>query len=247
MKYIHIIIIIGLGLSSYSYAQEKKWTLEACMQYAIENSPRKNKQKANNDIHNQNYLEAIGQLLPSINANTNAYFNFGRGVDAETNTYTDVNSFSNEYRLTTSLVLFDGLSRITKVRMQKVNKLKGKQQLQETEDMIAYETMEAFFNVLYSMDLVKLSEQQLVESSTNLKQVKRMEELGLKGSPDIAEMAAKEASDNYSLTKQNNILLINIIKLKEKMNFPIDEDLKINDTDNSILITKSQDTAFDIF
>ena len=246
MKNLLIIILVFTSISLYG--QEKKWTLEECMSYAVKNSPRKNKQDAQNSIYHQNYLEAIGRLLPSLGANTNVSFNFGRGLDSETNNYTDVNTFSNNYSINSSLVLFDGLSNIARLKLQKVNKLLGKQQLQQTKDLIAYETMEAYFNVLYNIEMVKYAEEQLEESTANLKQVKRMEELGLKGASDVAELAAKEATDNYNLTRQKNLLTIGIIQLKEKMNYPIDEELEIaytNLSDN--MIVKRDESAFEIF
>ena len=245
MKYIIFTIALFIGL--ITNAQEKKWTLDECMRYAIENSPKKNKQDAQNSIYHQNFLEAVGKLIPSLSANTNVSFNFGRGLDSETNTYTDINSFSNNYSLYSSLVLFDGFSNINKMKMQKVNKLMGKQQLQQTKDAIAYETMEAFINVAYSMDMVKLAEQQLEESTANVKQVKRMEELGMKGAADVAELVAKEATDNYNLTRQKNLLVIGIIVLKEKMNFPIEDDIEISNTVSDELITKTEETALSIF
>ncbi|MFV0311836.1 MAG: TolC family protein [Dysgonomonas sp.] len=245
MKYIIFIIAFIIGFTAN--AQEKKWTLEECMRYAIENSPKKNKQNAQNSIYHQNFLEAVGKLIPSLSANTNASFNFGRGLDSETNTYTDINSFSNNYSLYSSLVLFDGFSNINKMKMQKVNKLMGKQQLQQTKDVIAYETMEAFINVAYYMDMVKLAEQQLEESTANVKQIKRMEELGMKGAADVAELVAKEAADNYNLTRQKNLLVIGIIVLKEKMNFPIEDDIEISNIVSDELITKTQETAVSIF
>lgn len=245
MKYIIFIIAFIIGFTAN--AQGKKWTLEECMRYAIENSPKKNKQDAQNSIYHQNFLEAVGKLIPSLSANTNASFNFGRGLDSETNTYTDINSFSNNYSLYSSLVLFDGFSNINKMKMQKVNKLMGKQQLQQTKDVIAYETMEAFINVAYYMDMVKLAEQQLEESTANVKQIKRMEELGMKGAADVAELVAKEAADNYNLTRQKNLLVIGIIVLKEKMNFPIEDDIEISNIVSDELITKTQETAVSIF
>lgn len=245
MKYIIFTIALFIGL--IANAQEKKWTLDECMRYAIENSPKKNKQDAQNSIYHQNFLEAVGKLIPSLSANTNASFNFGRGLDSETNTYTDINSFSNNYSLYSSLVLFDGFSNINKMKMQKVNKLMGKQQLQQTKDAITYETMEAFINVAYYMDMVELAEQQLEESTANVKQIKRMEELGMKGAADVAELVAKEATDNYNLTRQKNLLVIGIIVLKEKMNFPIEDDIEISNTVSDELITKTEETALSIF
>lgn len=245
MKYLIAILFILISLTAYT--QERKWTLTECMEYGLEHSPKRSKQEAQNSIYNQNYLEAIGKLLPSVNANTSASFNFGRGLDSETNSYTNVNSFSNNYNLYSSLTLFDGLGNINRLKMQKVSKLMGKHQLEYTEDMIAFGVMEAFYNVLYNIERVKLAEQELVESTANLKQVQRMMELGVKGFPEVAEMAAQEAANMYKLTQQKNILTIGVILLKEKMNFPIDEAFEIEDSAPITLIVKSEESAYTIF
>jgi len=233
------ILLLLFVVSTALQAQEKQWSLDDCIQYAVENSPKVNKQKAQNTIHQQDYMNAIGKLLPSLNAGTNAYFNFGRGVDSETNTYTNINSFSNAYSVYSNLTIFDGFSNIYRIKMQKANKLAGKQQLEEEREMVAYDTMEAFFNVLYYKRMVQLAQEQAEESTNNMKQAKRMEELGMKAKPDVAEMAAKEAADIYNLTRQKNLLTIGIILLKEKMNFPIDEELDITDEQSGELIVKS--------
>lgn len=245
MKYLAAILFILISLTAYT--QEKKWTLIECMEYGVKHSPRRSRQEAQNSIYHQNYLEAIGRLLPSLNANTSASFNFGRGLDSETNTYTNVNSFSNNYGLYSSLTLFDGLGNINRVKMQKVSKLMGKHQLEYTEDLIAFEVMEAFYNVLYNIERVKLAEQELAESTANLKQVQRMMELGVKGFPEVAEMTAQEAANMYSLTRQKNILTIGVILLKEKMNYPIDDDFEIADSDPMTIIAKSEESAYTIF
>lgn len=238
------IFILGGSLLK---AQEKQWSLADCIQYAVENSPRINKQKAQNDIYHQDYRNAIGRLLPTLSAQTNASFNFGRGVDQETNTYTNINSFGNSYSAGTNLTIFDGLSNIYRIKMQKANKRAGMHQLEQEREMVAYETMESFLNVLYYKRMVELAQEQAEESANNMKQAKRMEELGMKGKPDVAEMAAKEAADIYNLTRQKNLLTIGIILLKEKMNYPIDEDLDITDEQSEELIVKLNETVPSIY
>ncbi|MCD7971084.1 MAG: TolC family protein [Candidatus Azobacteroides sp.] len=232
---------------SLLHAQEKTWTLEECIRYAVENSPLRNKQEAQNEIYKQNYREAIGQLLPSVQVSTSINVNFGRGLDAETNTYTDINSFRNDYSAYSYVTLFDGLAGITRLKMNKMSQLMGKHQLQQVKDEIAFSTMEAFFNTLYYQELVILAGEQLKESQDNLKQVVRMEELGMKGLPDVAELRAKEAADQYILTQQENMLQISIIQLKEKMFFPIDEELKVSAFMNEEPIVKSQETSRNIY
>ena len=237
-----IIINIDVAIS-----QTYGWTLDRCMRYAVEKNPQVAIQNAQNNIYKQDYVEAIAALLPSVNASADVYFNFGRGLDAETNLYTTINSFSNNYGISSSMTLFNGLSSIYRVKLAKINRIMGRHDLQAQRDEIAYATMEAFFNVQYAKELVSLFQQQLKQSDDNVRQTERMYELGVKGYPDVVEMHAQQASDAYKLTQQKNVLAINIILLKEKMNFPIDEELDIVDYVSEDMIVKTPLTAVGIY
>ena len=241
-----LVIPLLLALFTQGYGQTQAWSLEECMRYAVENSPRTAIQKAQNDIHKQNYQQAIASLLPSITGQVGASYNFGRAL-GDDNTYKAVNTFDNTYQLYASFTLFDGMSSVNRVKLEKVNRLSGRHKLQAEEDMVAYETMEAFFNALYYKQTVALAQERLEESSANLHQTERMAELGLKGAPDVAEMRAQEAADRYKLTQQKNMLAIGLILLKERMNFPVDGELDIAEYDGDELLQSDDSDAFAIY
>ncbi|MDR3250908.1 MAG: TolC family protein [Tannerella sp.] len=243
----NLLTTLILLLSQTIVAQEKVWTLEDCMQYAVKYNPQCVRQEAQNKIYRADQVEAVGGFLPSLSASTNIYSRFGRGIDPETNTYISTSTFGNGYEIYSSMTLFDGLAQIYQAKKAKINRLMGKEQLQETKDKIALETMELFFNVLYYKGTVGLAQQQLDESIENLKRIERMKELGLKSAPDVTEIRAKEAEDRYLLTRQINMLNLEIIKLKEKMYLPIDEDLTVADVENQALDGASGENAAEIF
>jgi len=228
-------------------AQEKEWTVDECMRYAVEHSTKRAKQEAQNEIYKQNQIEAIGGLLPTLNANTDGTMYYGRVLDKDTYQYVNNNSLYNQYGISSSVLLFDGFAQFSRVKVEKINRLKGLQQLQDTKDMLAYETMEIFFNVQYYQGTLKLAMQQLDESIANLRQVRRMEELGMKSSPDVAELQAKEAEDRYLQTKQKNLLVQELIKLKEKMNFPTVADLKTSVYEMVLPVDSLHENAFEIY
>lgn len=228
-------------------AQEKAWSVDECMSYAIEHSTKRVKQEAQNEIYKQNRLEAVGGLLPSLNASSDGSMSFGRVLDKDTYQYVNKGTLYNEYALNSTLLLFDGFAQLSKTKMEKLNKLKGIQQLQDIKDMVAYETMEIFFNVQYYQGTVELAIQQLDQSTANLKQMKRMEELGMKSASDVAELEAKEAEDNYQLTKQKNLLVQEIIRLKDKINFPVNEEIKTANYDIVLPTDTLRENALDIY
>jgi outer membrane protein len=222
-----IIFIAILMLSHGVVAQTRVWTLDDCIRYAIEHNPQRKQQEAQNRIYGISRQESVAAFLPSLSANSSVSSNFGRGVDPETNTYISTNTFGNSYSIYSQLTLFDGLSTIYSARLARINQLRGCQQLQDVKDRIALETMELFYNTLYYKGTVALAEQQLQESVDNMKRFQRMEQLGMKAAPDVAESRAKEAEDRFLLTQQRNLLRIETLKLKEKMNLPAEEELEV--------------------
>ncbi|MDR3340991.1 MAG: TolC family protein, partial [Candidatus Symbiothrix sp.] len=240
-------LIFLLLFAQIAWAQEKSLTLEDCIQYTLLHNLQSVKQEAQNEIYKIDQREAIGGFLPSLSAGTSAYMNFGRGVDPETNNYISKNTFSNAYEIYSSMVLFDGLSQVYRAKLSKINRLKGKDELQDIKDKMAFEVMEIFFNVLYYKGTVDLAQQQLEESSVNLKKFQRMEELGLKSIPDLNEIQAKEAEDRFVLTKQNNLYNLEIIKLKAKMNMPTEEDLQIAGYTDLLPVDKAQESALAVY
>jgi outer membrane protein TolC len=227
---------------------ERGWSLDDCIRYAVEHSPKGVRQEAQNRVYGQDRLEAIGGFLPSISAESSVSMNFGRGIDPETNTYVSTNTLGNSYQIYSSLTLFDGLAQIYRLRLADINRLRGKDELRDMQDKLAFEVMEIFFNVLYYNGTVELAQQQLDETTSNLKRFQRMEELGLKSLPDLNEIQAKEAEDRFALTKQTNLYHLEIIRLKAKMNLPPDKDLTLLGYDPaSLLRPETEEDALAIY
>ena len=85
--------------AAQSYEQPEVWTLHDCMQYAVAHSPEMRLQQATNDDRRIDRREAAFGFLPTISAGSSGSFNFGRGIDPETNVYTNTTTFSNSYSL----------------------------------------------------------------------------------------------------------------------------------------------------
>jgi outer membrane protein len=222
-------ISLTLALATFAaQAQElpEGWTLDRCVLYAVEHSPETNIQTQRNTIVRQDYREAIARLLPSLNTRADAELSAGRSL-VDYNYVDTPRAFSTTYQALSDLTIFAGMRNVNNIRMQRVNRATGRHEMEAVRDKVAYETMSAFFNVLYYKQMTLLAESQLDESRLNLRQTDRMTELGIKGFPDLAEMRAKEAADSYNLTRQRNMLAIGIILLKERMNLPVDTEFDI--------------------
>lgn len=208
-------------------AADRALTLDECMRYAVEHSPAVRRQDYTNRNYRQDYIESVAALVPSVGGSVGASTSFGRSVDPETNTYTDVSNFDNSYSLSAQMPLFAGLTGINTVRAARVMRLQGVEELQLARDEIALKTMQAYFDVVYYTGSVRLAREQLKTSTAELGKSRKLFELGLKSAADVAEVESQQASDDYLLTQQENNLALAEIALAEAMNYPADRPLHI--------------------
>ena len=218
----------GGGFRPGTAAEAAPMSLEECMRYAVEHSPAVRRQDYTNRNYRQDYIESVAALVPSVSGSVGASTSFGRSVDPETNTYTDVSNFDNSYSVSGQIPVFAGLTGINTVRAARVMRLQGVEELQLARDEIALKTMQAYFDVVYYTESVRLAREQLETSTAELEKSRKLFELGLKSAADVAEVESQQASDDYLLTQQENNLALAEIALSEAMNYPADRPLRID-------------------
>ena len=231
MRFQHYLICTAAvaALAANPLTGQSNMTLEECIDYARRHSSAVVLSAAELEQSKADYLQAVGNFLPRVSAGTGASWNFGRGLDAETNTYTDINSFNNSYSIHATMTLFDGLQSVYRLRMAHARREASRLSVREQQELAALGTTEAYYDLVYARQMQELAMQKYEESSRLHRQTARMEELGMKSRPDVLEMQSRMAGDRLALTQADNQCIIALIRLKEKMNFPIDDELVVDD------------------
>ena len=233
-----IILIITIFMPMLSMAQDTiSMGLKDCMRYAVEHSTKVKIQNADNRDAQINRRDAILQMFtPEISCNTYAYYNLGRSIDPESNTYSTITSFNNGYSVSGGIDLFNGFQAVNNMKITKTAQLMGKTKSQQLEDQICLATMEAFCNVIYLKKLEEALAAQVATADKALQLAERQEKLGQKSHADVVQMQADLAERQYQLTNCHNRLNDAVITLKDVMFWPIEQPLKVvdNPTDSGI-------------
>ncbi|MDO4948714.1 MAG: TolC family protein [Bacteroidales bacterium] len=208
------------------YAQ-KPWTVDRCMQYAVAHNHEVRLQDIALDDYKAEKVRVIGSFLPAAEGSIGGQYNFGRAIDPETNTYTNVSTFYNSYGLNAGIPVFDGFQRYNNLRAAKANVLMGKSQLMAQKDATAQKVLETYVMALYYKGCIDLATQKRAESEMLLRQTKVMAEVGQKGEADVAQMQATYATDDFEVTHQHSLYENAMLSLKQLMNYPIDGALEI--------------------
>lgn len=88
-----LLVTLSLVLATMTAEAAEPWSVERCMEYAAEHSHTVRLQQYDLDASRTERTRAIGAFLPDVYGSVGAQMNFGRAIDPETNTYTDVNTF----------------------------------------------------------------------------------------------------------------------------------------------------------
>ena len=231
MKNLFIMCVVTALASAASVCAsgQTTMTLKECMAYAISNSTKIRIQEAAiGDAQIDRRDAALALFTPQINAQTVAYYNFGRNIDPETNLYIQTTSFHNSYGVSAGYDLFDGFKAVNNWKISKTGLLIAQSQEKQVEADICLAVMEAYYNVVYYKRLTDVYEEQVATAESALKKAKRQEELGQKGHADVIQMEADLADRQYDLTNTFNKYQSEKMKLADLMFWPVDEELVID-------------------
>lgn len=204
-------------------------TLHDCMEYAISNSTKIRIQQAVvGDAQLDRRDAALTLFTPQISAQTYAYYNFGRSIDPQTNTYFNTTSFHNNYSVSAGYDLFDGFRAVNNYKISKTGLLIADSQEKQVEADICLAVMEAYYNVVYYKRLCDVYEAQVASAEQALSKAMKQEELGQKGHADVIQMKADLADRRYDLTNTYNMYRDQKMTLADLMFWPMDEELVID-------------------
>lgn len=224
-----VLIFISLLSLNIVYSQ-KSWTLDECIDYAIENNLQLNDFEYNTKASNETRKQAFRDLLPSIQGVTDYNVRFGRSVDPNDNSISNTDFFTNTYALEASLDVFQGFQKQNAIKASAFLYKAAKEETLQQKYLLAFRVMQAFYDIQFFEGAVTIAQEQEKISQTNFDFVKKQEELGLKAGADVNEAESLLLNDKLSVTQASNDLIAAKLKLMQEMNLRGVSDITITTT-----------------
>ena len=210
------------------YAQ-KPMTLKDCMEFALNNSAQILITKEFTYQKQINRRDAVlGVFTPQINAYAGLALTNGRTTDPETNMYTDLKMFQDEYQIYASMPLFNGFEAVNNMKISKIALESGKKSEEVKTDEICLLIMQHFYNFLYFSKMTKVVESEKQAAQTALQKAEKEFSLGNKSRVEVLEKQSFLAETEYKLTDFEAQRNTAFSALKKVMMFPSDEVLEID-------------------
>lgn len=212
-----------------AYAQPAM-SLDECIRLAWKQNPSIRNGTIGIKEARMDYTAAIGTFLPRIIANAETGKGFGRSIDPDTNGYTDKTFEEGTVGIDMTLSLFEGFSRINRVRFRKINREHSEWELKDKQNELAYQVTEAYYKLILERKLLNLAMEQSRLSERYLKQTETFVELGLKSVSDLQEVKARREGDIYRYQSRTNSCQLALLHLEQLMNLQPGDTLVIQDT-----------------
>ena len=238
-----ISFIIILLLSISIQAQNKKWTLEECVKYAIDNNITIKQTELDSRTAEIDKKGAIGNFIPSLNANASHSWNVGLNQDITTGLLRNQTTQFSSMGAGVGFDIYKGMQNQNTLRRANLSIIAAKYQLTKMKEDVALNVANAFLQVLFNRENLKVQQEQ---RATNEKQLQRSEELVKAGSVprgDLLDIKATVASDGQKVIAAENALLISklslaqLLQLKEFYDFDISDDTSAKDENNILAQT----------
>lgn len=240
-RLIFSIFLTTILIRSEVAAQEKKWTLEDCINYALSNNINLQRQQLLTEQAEVNYLKAKLNTLPNLNAGTDANLGFGRSVNPVTNLITFKQNLSNAYSINSSVDLFTGLTTLNTIKANKFLLNAGLESEKIARNTLVIEILGQYYQVIYTKGLEEASRQKMEQSEKQLFRITKMVETGRESLSKQYEMESRASADRLEFTVAKNRASQALTTLKQILQLGSESGFDVVMPDlNTLIITDAE-------
>lgn len=215
-----IIFIAALATLSFragNAAAQQQWTLQQCIEYAIENNISVQQMILRNQSQEIRLNTAKNSRLPDLNANLGGNSYFGRALSRD-NVYIDRTQISGSGSLSTSIPVFSGFSIKNTIAARELDLAASLRDTERTRDDVALNVTSLYMQVLFNKEILKVSESQVALSREQLRRSEILFENGKSPESEVYESKALVARDELTLTQSKSNLELSLLYLFQALN-----------------------------
>ena len=190
---------------------QKKWTLDECINYAMENNLTLKASKLKQQSAQEDVLQSKAALLPTLSASTNQ----GVGYSPFTNSGADKAYYNGSYGVNAQWTVWNGGQNTNTVKQNKLTEEQAELSTNTTANSLQEQITQLYVQILYMSEAIDVNRQSLETSKKNEERGQQMVEVGKMSKADLAQLTAQRASSEYSIVESETQLAKYKLQLKQ--------------------------------
>ncbi len=209
-------IIIALFFTISLAGMAQQYTLEECINIALQNNRTIKQQELNRAQREIAYSRARNDLLPNLNAQAGQSFTFGRSIGID-NTYQNTNSTQTSLGVGADITLFDGLRMKHNIDAKRADLSAAEADVEKFKDDIEMSVTTAFLQVLLQKELLEIAHEQLALTDENIQRRNELIKSGKMAQGEIYELEAQYAREEQNRVQAESNLKLALLDLAQIM------------------------------
>ncbi|MBO5014956.1 MAG: TolC family protein [Bacteroidaceae bacterium] len=220
------ILIACVMATGYGIQAQEAWSLQKCIEYAIEHNLSIKQQEASRNQSEVELNTAQWSRLPNLNGNVGQSFNFGRALQAD-NTYGNRNTANTNFSLGTNIPLFTGLQIPNSIALAKLNLKAATEDLKKAKEDISIQVASYYLQALFNEELSKVAQNQVKLSQEQLDRKVAFFKNGKASEAEVYEAKSRLAQDEMSAVQADNNYRLALLDLSQLLELPTPEGFTI--------------------
>ena len=230
-----VLLLIGVMMLTVSASAQKLWTLQECIDYAMENNITLQKSKLQKSTATETLKGSKAALLPTVTASTNQNLGYQPWKDTgmayvsngTVNTKVDKTSYNGSYSVNGQWTVWNGNRNFNNIKRDRLAEEEAELSAQETANSIQERIAQLYAQILYMAENVTVNEQMLETSKKNEDRGREMLEVGKMSKADLAQLSAQRANDEYSIVEAKSQLMNYELQLKQLLEITDEERFQV--------------------
>jgi outer membrane protein len=209
-------------ISISTYAQEPKvWTLEECVNYAVEHNLSVKNSQLSIELQQTEIERAQSSFLPTASASTS----LSTGFDSPlyNNTFEEnkfLHSFGNNYNVSVNSTLYNGNRNKLALEGAKKELEINELNTNRIKSDLAVQVVSAYLNVLYNKEGVRIAQDQVKVGEQLLERMQVLVDAGVNARNDLYQAQANLATNEENLVTAQNNLEVALLDLAQLIQVP---------------------------
>lgn len=211
-----LFLIISIVTASWVCQAQKVWTLDECVDYAMEHNVQILQTIVSQ--HNAEYQHKMAKnsWLPTLSAEAGQSFGFGQSPSAY-GVYVSDNSASTSFGINLGMPLFNGLSIYNQVKSTNLAYDAAQKDVEAAKYDLKLLIMAYYMQVVFNKELKSVAEKQLALTEEQHAKTQQLYELGKVAESNVYESAAQVATAKSTLVQADNALMLSILDIVQAL------------------------------
>lgn len=207
-----------LGISQIAVAQSSIWDLQQCVDYAQKNNINLKQSEISTRISKNNATQSKAAILPTVNAGAQHTYNFGRTIDRYTNTFANTQVLSQNFYVSSNVVLWSGLAQYNNIKANQYQYLSNTENYLQQRNDLALNVATTYINVIFSDEILQIAKAQFKITQEQLERTQKLADAGTLAKSAVFDLKAQLANEEVNVTSADNNYQIAMLTLKQLLN-----------------------------